>query len=412
MKNVISRRSFLGAALTVPLAGCGSRAGVPGSGAVAFSLRQAELLVRAGRSSNELSSLAGINRLIGVVHDAARADIVLVGRSIAGAMGLTLDDLAVAIQARLVHHEWPLVSIDRVSETDKTGVQKIRWEGHIASKALGAKLLSADEFLKKAALGLREADHLPFMSYFDLCAAKAQAGTFSPGGRRFWFRAADAALLSRADVFVLQELGVGVQAQAVDGTATQKDETADQYAATFTTHFARVAQAHPPIAALIPIFDAVAAAEGIEMLPPQATEFWAHQYQPARVQTPSEYPLVKRQGRLLEKDKKDIELELNGGIDTKVFIQKLRDRDYMAFQETVLKTRPRSDILSWSLPLSSWGQDVRLQRVEEKALDSVTGTTINGFVTGGSPAAPSMPFSPRGGVYTDIPVSESDIRKK
>jgi len=272
MRYPLTRRSFLGAALATPFVACRSGSALAGFGTVAFSLRQAERLLRAGRKSVELSSLAGINRFLGLIHDPASDDMILAGRRLEGAASLSLDDLAAAIQARVVHQEWPLVSIDRVADTQKTGLQQIRWEGGVAASALGAKLLAADEILKKAALGLPPAAGLPFESYFDLCAVRAASGQLTASGNRFWFHAAKAALLSRENVFLLQDLTVGVRSQLVAG-AGERDDLADRYAAVFSANCDLIGQRHTEIALLKPLFDAVAIAHGIESLPPRLHDF-------------------------------------------------------------------------------------------------------------------------------------------
>jgi hypothetical protein len=401
MPHPLSRRSFFGATLAPAFVACRTVSSPATLGSVAFSLRQAERLLRAGHASAELSSLAGIGQFLGVVYDRASQDMVVVGRRLKGA-SLSLDDLAAAIQARVVHQEWPLVSIDRVADTQKTGLQRVRWEGGVAASALGATLLAADELLKKAALGLPAAAGLPFQSYFDLCAGRAALGKLAPGGNRFWFHAVDAAMLSRENVFILQDLNVGVKSLLVSGTGA-RDELADRYAAVFTANYEVISQRHAEIARLKPLFDAVAVAHGIESLAPQLSEFWGHRYQPARVYTPAEYPLLKRREHL-KTGAKEVTLELSGGVDTRIFVQRLRDGDHVAFQEAVMGTKPFADALSWPLPLSAWAGKTELAPNEAKLISAMAGTTINTMVN----PRPSNP----GGVYVDIPVNESDIRTK
>jgi hypothetical protein len=101
----------------------------------------------------------------------------------------------------------------------------------------------------------------------------------------------------------------------------------------------------------------------------------------------------------------EVTLELNGGVDTRIFVQQLRDGDHIAFEEAVLKTRPAPDALTWPLPLSAWAGKVEVTPNEKKLLAGLAGTTI--YPTPGFP-----PAAGRGGVYADVPVSEADIRKK
>jgi len=65
---------------------------------------------------------------------------------------LRLDDLAVALRARLVHDDWPMVSIDPVASTARTGQQQVRLKGGIAATRFGQDLLAADIFLKRYSL--------------------------------------------------------------------------------------------------------------------------------------------------------------------------------------------------------------------------------------------------------------------
>lgn len=406
MPYLTNRRSLL-ATLAAPLIGCRQSSTRSNFGAVAFSLRQAESLVRAGHQSVELSSLAGVNRFLGLIHDTASNDIVLVGRAVRGAAPLQLDDLAAAIQARVVKHEWPLVSIDRNPDTARTGLQRVRWEGGVSGSSFGAKLLAADITLKKAALGLPPVDRLPFQSYFDLCSAQASAGKLAPNSSRFWFHAADAALLSRESVFILQKLSVGVEALVVAGK-TGKDEIADRYAAEFTRNLDTLSERQPEIAQLQPLFATVAIAHGIESLPPRLHEFWARRYAVAPVQTAAEYPVMRRQVQV-KAEGRETSLELSGGVDTRIFVQRLKDRDHIAFQEAVLKTRPASDALSWNVPLGAWDGQGEAGNSEIRMLAAMPGTTIDRNV---SPPSQGFQLPNRGGVYADVPVGDKDFAKK
>lgn len=400
MPHSLTRRSFLETGLAATLLSCRSGSGWKGGG-VAFSLRQAESLMRAGKQIAELTSLGGITEIFGLVHDKATNDAVLVGRRQDGAASLSLDELATAVQARIVRQEWPLVSIDKVADTQRTGLQQIRWEGGVAETSFGAKLLAADEFLKNAALGLAPSTGLPFKPYFDLCAESAASGQMTACSSRFWFHTADATLLAREHVFILEGLRIGVRSIRVAG-ASQNDVLADRYAAAFSANFDSVAQRRAEVAALEPLFDAVAVAHGMESLPADIVDFWAHRYKPVRAHTPSQCRLIRRQKQV---NAGSAVLELNGGVDTRVFVQRLRDRDHIAFQEAVLKTRPAAETLSWSVPLSAWAGQAEVTPSEHKLLSAVAGTTIDRRLLGASP-----PSINRGGVYADVPVSHEDIK--
>ena len=411
---MMDRRQFLGAALALPFGACRSTYAGAGVSPVAFSLRRAEHLLRAGRQMGEIQSLAGIGRFLGLIHDRSSADVVIVGHFSKQPDASALDVLVSAIRARVIHKQWPLVSIDRDAATEKTNMQRIRWEGGVENLELGRRLLLADIVLKKAALGQAPRDPLKFASYFDLCYAQASKGSFAANGSRFWFHAEDAVLLSRENVFALQDLNLGVKAKVVEG-ATSPDDIAIRYAAEFARNLDAIGSQHPEIAALAPAFGAVAAARGIEMLPPATYEFWAQKYQPAKALTPSEYPLIRRQAKLRQLEK-ELSLELSGGVDTAVFVQRLTDGDHVAFQDAVLKTRPSADSLFWQVPVSAWLGRGEVVAGELRALKELAGTTIQRVIIGAGGAGVGMESEAgggnRGGVYEDVPVGLADIKKK
>src|SRR5882762_7706776 len=104
---------------------CGSRDPLPSDdpqSLVAFSLRNAERILRSGHSGDaRLARVGGIHRLLAVVYDPAHEDIILVGRGGKIGSGMKLDDLVVAMRAVLVSKQWPLVSTDPTTDTETTG---------------------------------------------------------------------------------------------------------------------------------------------------------------------------------------------------------------------------------------------------------------------------------------------------
>lgn len=108
----------------------------------AFSLQAAQRLAQsagdrlAGRQA-KAHNLLGINRELGVVYGEAPGRVVIVGQQVDKRPPLTLDDLAVALRAKMTVGKWPLVSIDPTPRTRKTGLQKVRFEGGIQDAAFG-----------------------------------------------------------------------------------------------------------------------------------------------------------------------------------------------------------------------------------------------------------------------------------
>jgi hypothetical protein len=410
----LSRRQFIAGVPGLALMACReSRSGA--AGGIAFSLSAAERIMRGGGAADgQASTLAGMNGIVGLVFDSAARDAILVGRTVSGAEPLALDDLVAAIRARLVRKEWPLVTIERTPDTVTTGRQEVRFEGGVAGTGYGAKLLAADVTLKQAALGLPPGASGSIPSYFDRCAKRLAEAELTSATSRFWFHAADASLLARENVFVVRDLKIGVEAVGVEGSA-ERDDLADGFAADFSQHYSEIAARHVEVARLKPLFDLVAIGNGMESLPSSASAFWTREYSPRAAATPAEHPLVERREQVSRRGRR-LNLELSGGVDTRIFARRLQDGDCRAFQEAVLQTRPRNDSLWWRVPISAWfAESEALSRAELTMISRLPGTVIRRDAyspgNGGNVAAPN-PQTDRGGVSADIPVSDRDVRKR
>ncbi|MBM3501171.1 MAG: hypothetical protein FJX74_21165, partial [Armatimonadetes bacterium] len=108
----------------------------------AFSLKVAQQRIEAAgqgwrEREPEVLSLGGITRVEGFVYDQPNVDLILVGDQDETRADLTLDDLVVALRARFIYGEWPLVSIDPTPDTLQTEMLNVRWEGGIQDTALG-----------------------------------------------------------------------------------------------------------------------------------------------------------------------------------------------------------------------------------------------------------------------------------
>lgn len=134
---------------------------------VAFSLNMARTMIESdgGFESDEwrvnhpeVLYLDGITRIYGLVHDTRNDDAVIVGQRDPSGCELTLDDFVVALRARMIRGEWPLVSIDPLfDENGEMGEeQHVRFEGGIENTAFGNSLYEADFLLKL--IGMNEAD--------------------------------------------------------------------------------------------------------------------------------------------------------------------------------------------------------------------------------------------------------------
>ena len=155
---------------------------------VAFSLQQAQSLLKDSVATREIADLGGITEPLAVVYDRRTKDLILVGKANPNGRAITLDDFVVALRAILKQQRWPLVSIDKDEHTSQTMKQHVRFEGGIANSAFGNDLLAADIVLKKLALGDLSAEVWGVRSYFELLCNRAEKGEdLGDVQSRFWF---------------------------------------------------------------------------------------------------------------------------------------------------------------------------------------------------------------------------------
>jgi hypothetical protein len=332
---------------------------------LAFSLKEAARQLKEGRRTAELMELGGITRLSGMVYDGQNNDFIMVGLVKLGEPRLNLDDLVVAVRARLLKEEWPSVSIDKTPEMMKTGKQLVRFGGGVENTKYGSDLLKADVVLKKIGLGLIPTNVAGVKSYFDLSVdyIKQGKGLEEVISTRFWFYPLDPALAKREDVFAIKELRVGVVAQVmgarvkgkpVGNLETVKDAVGEGFCLSFTQHYQDLALNYPEIGALRKLFDMVALAEGIRAFRHKADmNYWLHEYKVAPLETPIDYPLLKRGEKFDLPDRVRV-MEIDGGIELKALVSNLQDGDVTALKDIVLKSRPDGNVLRWRVPLEGW----------------------------------------------------------
>jgi hypothetical protein len=120
---------------------------------IAFSMREAQRRAQANSTGDELMLLAGISRICGIVQDDQTDDVILVGAVIDGQPKATLDDVVIALRARLRLDQWPTVSIDPNVATPKTRVQQVSFYGGLKGTSFGRDFLATDIILKEYSLG-------------------------------------------------------------------------------------------------------------------------------------------------------------------------------------------------------------------------------------------------------------------
>lgn len=373
---------------------------VQAAGIRAFSLKEAcRRLKGEGKPNNDLLTFGGITRFAGMVFDRETSDVILVGKVLEDQPTIAFEDLVVALRCRLLEDQYPLVSIDRVQDTAKTGLQEVRFQGGIKNTRFGQDFLDSDVLLKKYSLNLLNTIK-GLQSYLKLYEDAARKKMEQDGhaidkvvwlsevesgdviqdyrGKaakesetiqsRFWFYAMedDSYIVELDDVYVIEELRLGVKAQLIsDRTVNEegnkaslkKDEMSEEFASQFTRHYGKVCQEYPAVRRLKALFDLVAISEGISHLDenrPGPVEYLIKQYPVSFMETPKEYPLIQRLGVISGQHEVSKLLLLSGGVELRAILLALEDGDVTALKKAVLKSRPGPNSLCWTLPLEAW----------------------------------------------------------
>jgi hypothetical protein len=334
---------------------------------VAYSLKVAESRLQQGKTKeNPLRNLGSITAVAGLVYDSPNKDLIIVGRANPGQAEINLDDLVVALRSVLVLDDFPLVSIDRTPETKKTGKQTILFKGGIAQTQFGRDLLTADIALKKLALGQLPDNNWGIRSYFDMLLARAQqTDTNDLVGSRFWFYIlGKPALAAREEVFVIREMQIGIKTEVlyamvkgkpVANLSNFKDANGDAFSAELTKEYLNLCPRHPELGRVKTLLDLVSLAKGVKNIAPANNlDFWLKRYTISMVETLTEYDLLRRQEKVPGKGGKYREVELNGGIELRAKVLRLKAGDASALKEVVLQSRPQSTTLTWTVPLEGW----------------------------------------------------------
>jgi hypothetical protein len=379
----------------------------------AFSLAEAQKRLRTNNRDTAIASLGGFTRLLGLVHDRARGDLVLVGHARATGDSVALDDFVAAIRALVGRTEWPLVSIDKMPDTGTTGKQRVRFEG-VSRCGFAEQLLAADLFLKRAALGLPPADTLPIPSFFSLCedAARRDAWTGHVSSR-LWFHPLEASMLVREDVVAIRQLNVGVRTEVVSDVAGLRDELSDEYAAAFTTHLEQIASGASEVRRLKNLFDIVALVSQLESFENADLQYWLSDYPLPDVAIPEELPLLRRTASV-ENAGRLRSLEVDGGVDMRLLATRLYEGDHTAFRDAVLRSRPDRTALSWRVPLGGWrffGEANGPTSGSAPESEPVLGSYLERRVFD-PPTGAGGRFDPRGGVTTDVKINPKDFARK
>lgn len=417
---------IMAAGLAALALGSGAVSASPPGAFRAFSLKAAQARLQRGAGDDpELRQIAHITRIAGFVYDAEAHDIILVGQAFDDEAPITLDHFAVAIRSSLIHHEWPKVSIDATAETRATGLQAVRFAGHVEDSQYGLELLRADIVLKEMGLGLRPTSIWGVVSYFELAQEDARLhGVTDTVNSRFWFDiTGKCGFATREGVFAIEELRLGVSPQllgingkSVAAGSEGRDELAERFAEKLTANYDDIARAYPEVGRLKVLFDLTALGRGIEKLSlTQEAAFWLQDYPVQAVATPRTYEFRTR-SELVPGQAAGTRVTVEGGVEFQAILLGIRDGDPTAMKEAVLKTRPRADALWWPVPLQGWRLSGYPERISDEANAEQAGSPpspggAEGFgcsltrsVAGtGLPAplaAPTLPSFPRSTDFT------------
>jgi len=333
----------------------------------AYSLAAARVRVERGGSDwrskePEVLNLGGINRVEGFVLDKASGALILVGEHEEGRAALTLDDLVVALRARLRENEWPLVSIDPTPDTPTTKKQHVRWEGGIQGSAFGQTLFDADYRLKELGMGLAETGVAGLQTCWDRDVEECERGGGAGETRirsRLWFYPITPHVVVREGVCVVRGLRMGVftevlsatvNGKAVEDLKAFKSAATEAWARDVNDRFEDLCRTQPSFNRLRGLEELTAVSKAVEEMEERPDlKWWLEEYPLAKVETPTEVPL-----RVREKEGAGYRLEVSGGVRLTALAMRLSAGDVSALREAVLKTRPGPDALQWSFVAGEW----------------------------------------------------------
>ena len=301
------------------------------------------------------------------------------------------------------------MSLDRTPETEATERLTVRWEGGVEGTQFGKDLLEADLFLKRLTLeeNLEVADGVYTYAQLAIDHGKRE-GARELINTRFWFFPRSAALAARDGVAVINELKIGVRTEVeppdpgtVDISTPLIDLVGEEFADTLTAEFESLRRENEVLARLKGLYDLVALARGIELLPTAPDlDYWIEEYQVPAVETPMDYPLQTKRLRVpVEGGREPLHMTLEGGIQLRALATRLRAGDATAVLDAVLLSRPDGNPLTWEVPLAGWAvQGVTPEDEPEVIDDGRYGEDLGTSVERRIDIPERMP----GGVYLDV----------
>lgn len=378
---------------------------------LAFSLGEAER--RTGLAEHDLETveaMGGISRLIGLVHDRDREDLVIVGWCDPNDQVVPLDHFVVALRAVHVLEESPMVSLDRTSATASTGQLEVRFRGGLQDTRFGQEMVDIDMALKKLSLGIMETRSAMIRTYLaastdrwlqlleasgygqwtpndieahyceklacdslirailgqsPISSAQSLPNDYARIGSRFWFDVPQSLVRLRDGCCAIIESDVSCLTQVlyavlggklVDDLSTVTDEVGLEFARSVTDEMARLCWEHPLFLRAKTLYDLVALAMSVGRMDPRPKlDFWLHDYMLPMHTTPRAVDMMSVVCRI-NKDPGHIRLlDISGGIELDALAIRIRDGETAALKEAVLLARPdKPGVLTWRVPLEGW----------------------------------------------------------
>jgi len=370
------------------IAGCSSPAAEPPSPFLAYSLREAALRAESGKANPELLTLGGITRVAGMVYDRKGNDVILVGLAAPDLPEVHFDDLVVALRARLVHGEWPLVSIDPLPDSDRTKLQRVRFDGHIEDTSFGRDFLDCDILLKLYSLQMVK--NVAAVRPYNLLVEDGVRAAVERGGAEVlavrWCRAEDGVTLARThegmavsgaysyqarfwfyvlepyvyahkgDVFCIKDLRLALQSESGPEDDPQpQDEPRKRFSEEWTEHFPDVCREYPTLRKLKALYDLLAVAEAVRTLGDQPyLHYLLDGYAVPPAPTDKDCKLEELYGLVERSDGLRHLLRISGGIELTSEVKFLNAGNVAQLRSVVIGSRPSAGALTWPLPLADW----------------------------------------------------------
>ncbi|MBI1902674.1 MAG: DUF1598 domain-containing protein [Planctomycetia bacterium] len=204
-----------------------------------------------------------ISRIHGFVLDPQRGDVLLLGRRVAGAPPIELDDLIVGLRAAWKDNQVPACSLDPDPD-NFGGPQWVRVHGVAEDSGFARTMLDADYKMKRVLFGVERVNVPGYVTEKELITEEMEQ---HPGSARFWLypiqpEPGDIQVSSDGQVAIfnsaVQVLSEEMMRLREGLVGTGKNfGTSEQAAASFTQHYEAIARQHPIFAKLHGLFDIV-----------------------------------------------------------------------------------------------------------------------------------------------------------